>query len=114
MDLLLRILLVFCYPFLLLARAMNALRGTDRMRLREPPNVTSLWLERKPQGGTEGYFSEASATEGSPQKGAGSLISRALRMLARFYAPNAQNEEKDYIAAADRKQGIPDEVYTLW
>lgn len=114
MNSLLRLLLVLLYPVLLLVRMINALQGIDRLRLREPKDVSSYWTERTSQGGIATYFTEASAVEGYPQTGAGPLISQALHMLARFYSPTRQNEEKDYIAAADRNQGIPDEVYTLW
>ena len=114
MGLLLKILLALFYPFVLLARVMNALQGKDRMRLREPEGVTTFWLERSPKEGTEGYFSEASATEGSPQNGTAPRISKVLLILAHVYAPTRQNKEKEFVASADRNQGIPDEVYTLW
>ncbi len=114
MDVLLRILLALLYPFLLLARPFRPLGRGDRLRLRRPRDTASYWVERSSNGESGWYFSEASFAEGAPQVGTVRLMTRALLLLARVYAPARSSEEREYIAAADREQGIPDEVYTLW
>ena len=114
MDALLRILLVFLYPLLLVARGVNALRGCDRLRLRPTAPSVSCWIERTRESGNASYFSEASTAEGYPQASPAQFITHALRALSRAYAPTRQKTEATLTTAADRHQDIPDEVYTLW
>ena len=113
MNVLTRILLVVLYPLLILARLFNALFGRDPMRLHEPPEA-SFWIVRSAQPDGGSYFSEESVAEGREHKGFGPIAGGPLRMLARFYSPPRAVPGEKYSAVADREQGIPDEVYTLW
>ena len=104
------LLLTLFYPLLLLTRLVNALRGFDPLRRRRP-GAGSLWVSRGSQGSDAGYFSESSPAEGRQ----GSAIARAtLLWLSRWYAPPRSSPHEKFSAAADREQGIPDEMYTLW
>ena len=114
MDALSKILLVFFYPLLLVARVLNALRSCDRLRLRPIAPTVSCWIERIREPGTASYFSEASTAEGYPQSSAAHFITQALRALSWLYAPRRERTEATFRSAADRHQDIPDEVYTLW
>ncbi len=113
MNALTRILLVVFYPLLLLARLFNTLLGSDPMRLREPREA-SCWIVRSAQPDGASYFSEKSVAEGREHRGFGRIARGPLRMLARFYSPPRGVPGEKYSAVADREQGIPDEVYTLW
>ncbi|HEY6167023.1 MAG TPA: hypothetical protein VI454_03210 [Verrucomicrobiae bacterium] len=113
MDTLAKIILVLVYPLLLLARLLNALLGRDPLRLREPRG-DSLWIARDVESDSASYFSEASAAEGRGHGGVGGLARAPLKILARLYAPPRSAPTGQYSAGADREQGIPDEVYTLW
>ena len=114
MDTLSRILLVFLYPLLLVARVLNALRGCDRVRLRPIAPTVSCWIERSRELGSASYFSEASSAEGHPQASAAQLITHVLRAASRLYVPTLQRTGATSTTVADRHQNIPDEVYTLW
>jgi hypothetical protein len=82
------------------------------MRLREPSG--SCWITRASQPNATSYFSEASSAEGRGQRGFGWLVRGPLKLLARLHAPPRPAPSESYSAAADREQGIPDEIYTLW
>jgi hypothetical protein len=107
-------LLICVYPVLLLARFANMVLRRDRLRLHDVRNEVSFWLERPVQPTTQSYFSEESLAEGSGEASAARLVTRFLHGMARFYAPRRQPGEGNYKASAEREQGIPDEVYTLW
>ena len=105
------LLLTLLYPFLLIARLLNAMSGRDPLRLREPA-AESLWVERKQPASDASYFTEGAPTEGGGD-GAG-LPTRLLLWVARWYAPPRTQPGEKFSAGADREQGIPDEMYTLW
>lgn len=113
MNALLTIVLILLYPLLLLRRVVNSLAGRDPLRLRESA-APSLWITRDIDPDGPSYFSEASLCEGRRPGGTGGVAQRLLLLLARLYAPAKLDQSKEYSAAADREQGIPDEVYTLW
>lgn len=108
-----RLLLVFAYPLFLVAWGLNWLRGRDPLRLREP-RADTLWIRRGVQPGAADYFSEASVTEGLGHGGSGSGGGVLVRALSRLTAPRRVQPGAKFSPAADREQGIPDEVYTLW
>lgn len=115
MNLLAKALLVLLYPLVILARLVNALRGTDPLRLKGDPDAASFWIEREAEPSRASYFSEASETEGRRPAGAGRLVTALLRMVAKGFAPSKPREGVEASKpAVDREQGIPDEVYTLW
>lgn len=104
----LTILYILWLPVALLARLL----GRDALRLKDPGGA-SYWITREPTIRRESYFSEASDHEG---KGAGSpVMAGALRAIAKLFAPaKVKSGEKTIASAADREQGVPDEIYTLW
>ena len=107
-------LLIFVYPLLLLAWLVNLVLRWDRLRLHDVPSAESCWIERRAQPTTQSYFSEESCAEGGGEPSAARLLSRFLHCIARLYAPRRQAGGAVYKASAERQQGIPDEVYTLW
>jgi hypothetical protein len=106
-------LLVLLYPLLVGAWLVNRLRGRDRLRLREPARGESCWIERRGRPDIASYFSESSRAEGGDAPSAARPLTRLLCRAARLYTPRRQSAGA-YKAAAEREQGIPDEVYTLW
>ena len=104
-----RLLTAILYLLLLWQRAVDSLRGRDRLR-RAEPHSPSLWIDRSQPGSDVGYFQEWSPVE--PQKA--SVAERALIAIARRFAPARLQPREKFSAAADREQGIPDEMYTLW
>jgi hypothetical protein len=113
MDSLIKLLLILLYPLLLLGRGLNALFGRDPLRLRQPTGST-FWIARAGEPEVDSYFSEASSVEGCGHGGMGGAARGCLRGLARMLAPPRPAPGEKFSAAADREQGIPDEVYTLW
>jgi hypothetical protein len=109
-----KILLICVYPLVLLAWLVNLAGRWDRLRLRDVPSEESYWIERRAQPTTQSYFSEESLAEGSGARSAARPLTRLLRGIARLYAPRRQLGGGTYKASAEREQGIPDEVYTLW
>src|SRR6266581_814253 len=115
MQIVTKTLLVVMYPLLLLAYLVNRLLGRDSLRLDDVPSRASCWIERRrTQPTIQSYFSEESCTEGGGEPGAPRLLARFLRAIARLYRPPRRGDEPIYKASAEREQGIPDEVYTLW
>lgn len=108
-----RVFLVLLYPLLLVARLFNALLRRDPLR-RGRPAAGSLWVERQNASNDAGYFSEASPVEEGGQASAAWLPETVLVALSRWYAPPRSRPNAKFSAAADRDQGIPDEMYTLW
>jgi hypothetical protein len=106
-------LLVIIYPLLLLAWLVNLVLGRDRLRLHDPSG-DSYWIERHAQPNTISYFSEESCSEGGSEPSAARLLTRLMRGIARLYRPPQRTGRAIYKASAEREQGIPDEVYTLW
>jgi hypothetical protein len=113
MDALTKVLLVLVFPLLLLGRLLNALFGRDPLRLREPRGE-SFWIARAVEPDRASYFSEASVAEGREHGGLGALARIPLKWIARLAAPRRSRPGEKFSAGADREQGIPDEVYTLW
>ena len=100
------------YPLLILAGLGNRLIGFDRLRLRKSVQP-SHWLER-PQPDLASYFSEASQCEGNGGPSLVKPVACLFELVARLYRPRRQTGEPNYKPSAERDQGIPDEVYTLW
>lgn len=113
MNMLTKLFLVLIYSILLFALFLNALLGRDPMRRREPDG-DSCWILRKVQPDCMSYFSEQSVAEGYGHGGFGGLARGLLKLLGRLNSPDRSAPGEKYSAAADREQGIPDEVYTLW
>jgi hypothetical protein len=113
MELLTRSILVAVYPLLLLGHLLNRLLGCDPLRLREPRGAT-YWIERKNSNDQADYFSEAATQGGRGHAGFGWLAATVLRGAARLFAPPPADSGSVTMAAAERDQDIPDEVYTLW
>jgi len=109
-----KIFLIAIYPLLLLTWLMNLLLRRDRLRLRNVASAVSYWRERRAQPTTQSYFSEESWAEGGGEASAARPLTRLLHAIARLYAPRRQSAGGIYKASAEREQGIPDEVYTLW
>ena len=107
------VLLVLLYPLLLAARLFNALLRRDPLR-RGRPAAGSLWVERESASNDAGYFSEASPSEVGRQASAAWLPETVLVALSRWYAPPRARPNEKFSPSADREQGIPDEMYTLW
>ena len=107
------LLLTLLYPLLLAARLFNALLGRDPLR-RARPGAGSLWVERNTTSSDASYFSEVSPSETRGRTSAGWLPELVLVSLSRWYAPPRLRPNEKFSAAADREQGIPDEMYTLW
>jgi hypothetical protein len=105
-------LLVIIYPLLLLGWLLNLVLGRDRLRLHDFKSAESYWIERRAQPNITSYFTEVSCSEGGGEPSA--PLTRLLRGIARLYTPPRQSSGVTYKASADREQGIPDEVYTLW
>jgi hypothetical protein len=103
-----RLLLLMIYPLLLARRLANRLRGRDPLRLARPTSQSS-WIARPAPSSAEQYFSQ-SAVQGEPV----ALANAALIAVAMRQAPPRLKPGEKFSAAADREQGIPDEVYTLW
>jgi hypothetical protein len=114
MQILTKTLLVATYSLLLLAWLVNRMLGRDRLRLHDIPSEESCWVERRGQPNTASYFAEASYAEGGTEPSAARALTHFMRVAARLYAPPRQGAGTVYKASADREQGIPDEVYTLW
>ena len=108
-----RLLLASIYPLLLAARLLNALRRRDPLRLAKPPG-DRFWIARAESPAPAEYFAETSQAEGRNHGGHGRLARTLLVALAGWYAPARLQPGEKFSAAADREQGIPDEVYTLW
>ena len=106
------ILLTLVYPLLLIARLFDAMAGRDPLRRRHPRDV-SLWIVRAPSATDASYFSEASPAETTRPRSA-RLPEVLLLWIAGFYAPPRRRPGEKFSAGADREQGIPDEMYTLW
>jgi hypothetical protein len=109
-----KILLVLMYPIVLLARAVNSVFKWDRLHLREGKPEQSCWIARQETPDILRYFSEQSSSEGAPASSAASLILTVLWSLSRLYRPRRASSGGRYESSAEREQGIPDEVYTLW
>lgn len=107
------LLLALLYPLLLAARLINTMRGRDPLR-RTRSDAGSYWVERSAPSGDAGYFLETSPAEATMTGSAGWLPERMLVWLSRWYAPPRSTPDEKFSAAADREQGIPDEMYTLW
>jgi len=107
-------LLVVAYPLVLLAWLVNLVFGRDRLRLQDTQGRESCWIARQAQPSTLSYFSEQSLSEGGSEWSAARPLTRLLRGVSRLYTPPRPEKGAVYKASADREQGIPDEVYTLW
>ena len=115
MQSLTKTLIVIVYPLLLLAWLVNQILRRDRLRLYDVPSGESCWIERRVQQlPVLSYFSEESCSEGGGEKSTSRPLVQLFRCIARFYRPPRQVSGAIYKASADREQGIPDEVYTLW
>jgi hypothetical protein len=107
------LLLVMLYPLLVAARVVNVLLRRDPLR-RARPGAGSLWVTREIASSDAGYFAEVSPSEIRTRPSAGWLPESILVALSRWYAPPRLRPNEKFAAAADREQGIPDEMYTLW
>jgi hypothetical protein len=107
-------LLVFIYPLVLVSWLVNLVLGCNRLRLNRISKEQSCWIERRGRPNIASYFSEASCSEGEEKPSAARPLARLLCGIARFYTPPRQTVGTTYRPSAEREQGIPDEVYTLW
>jgi hypothetical protein len=124
MDLLARIVLLPAFLCMTLASFAQRLRGGDPMQIRRSPQTSSYWIVRASMRDTQSYFSEESLAEGRRSHWLGSelhtgrsrsrLTARLLRRISRLFAPAKVAGSRPIASAADRKQNIPDEIYTLW
>ena len=115
MQILTKALIVTVYPLLLLAWLVNQILRRDRLRLYDVRSGESCWIERRVQQlPVLSYFSEESCSEGGGEERAWRPLVWLLRVIARVYTPPRPVSGTTYKASADRQQGIPDEVYTLW
>ena len=124
MNLLTRILLAVLYLPITFAGIVGRLFGSDPLQLRPSRTRSSYWLVRAKAPQTAHYFSELSAVEGARTHHEGDerllspgitrILMPVFRAFARLYAPARSQPGEKFSAAADREQGIPDEVYTLW
>ena len=113
MNIIIKLILIFLYPLLLVARLKNAILGRDPLRLREPP-AESLWLTRDEEPDTASYFFESSPQNEEQRDGLIRVTKLTLRQIAHCFVPRRPAPREKYSAAADREKGIPDEIYTLW
>ena len=119
-----KILLILLYPLMQMVGVTRRILGRDVLQLRPPSPSTSFWLPRLASPNVESYFSEASVVEGKSTKsqhakravngGTRSFLVPVFMAVARWNAPPRATPGKKFYAAAEREQGIPDEVYTLW
>jgi hypothetical protein len=107
-------LLVFIYPLVLVAWLVNSVMGRNCLRLNRIPKEQSCWIQRRGQPNTATYFSETSCSEGKAKPSAARPLARLLCGIARLYTPPRQAAGATFNPSAEREQGIPDEVYTLW
>jgi hypothetical protein len=107
-------LLIFIYPLVLAAWLVNFVLDRSRLRLNRIPTEQSCWIKRRGQPTTAAYFSEASCSEGEGKSSAARPLVRLLCGVACLFTPPRQIAGATYKRAAEREQGIPDEVYTLW
>lgn len=106
-------LLALLYPLLLAAKLVNRLSGRDALLLNRR-DADSYWVERAPAQSDAGYFLEVSPVEQRGRASAATFPEAILVWLSRWYAPPRSTPNEKFSAAADREQGIPDEMYTLW
>jgi hypothetical protein len=116
--------LVLLYFVMLPVCFFSRILGGDPLQLRPPRTGASCWLVRGKRPTVASYFSEESELEGRPAKnedgtiasspGFGKRIAPVFLSLARLHAPSRTVPGEKFAAAAEREQGIPDEVYTLW
>jgi hypothetical protein len=107
-----------------LTGVVRRLLGRDPMQIHRPPQAGSFWIVRESAQDTQSYFSEQSLAEGRRSHYHGSqvqtgrtsstLTARFLRAISVFFAPAKTAGSGKIASAADRKQQIPDEIYTLW
>jgi hypothetical protein len=116
--------LVLLYFLMLPLSLFNRMLGGDPLQLRRPRAGASCWLVRGKRPTSASYFSEESELEGrathneegtiSVAPGTGKLMTPLFLAVARMHAPRRAAPGEKFSAAAEREQGIPDEVYTLW
>ncbi len=109
---LVKLLLFLTYPLMVLTKLLCALTGRDPMRLKEPQGT--CWIPRHSQPDSPSYFSESSVVEGKDHGGFTFLAAVPLRVAARCIAPPRPVPGEKSPLTAEREEGIPDEVYTLW
>lgn len=116
------ILVLYYFVWLLPVSLAGRLLGHDPLQLRRP-NAASYWLARSSTAENASYFSEISPAEGLTAQredsagaavGASQLALVPLLALARLWAPPRTPENATVLAAAERNEAIPDEIYTLW
>ena len=116
--------LVLLYFLMAPLSLFNRMLGRDPLQLRPPRAGASCWLVRGKRPTAASYFSEESELEGRPARneegtlaanpGTGKLMAPLFLAIARLHAPPRAVPGEKFAAAAEREQGIPDEVYTLW
>ena len=108
-----RFLLIITYPLLVVAAVGNRLLDRDPLRLKRPGG-DSFWIRRDKVPDRGSYFEERSVAEGRGHGGISWLAAVVLVGMSRWYAPRRAAPGEQFTPAADREEGIPDEVYTLW
>jgi hypothetical protein len=124
MDLLAKIILLPVFACMTLMGVIRRLIGLDPLQIHRPPQADSFWIVRESAHDTQSYFSEQSLAEGRRSHYQGSdlqngrngstLTARFLRKISSLFAPAKVAGTRKIASAADRKQDIPDEIYTLW
>ena len=124
MDLIVKIILLPVFVCLTLTGVARRLLGRDPMQIHRPPQANSFWIVRESTQDTQSYFSERSLSEGRRShyhgsvlqtgRNGSSLTARFLRTVSLLFAPAKVAGSGKITSAADRKQDIPDEIYTLW
>jgi len=122
MDFVSKIFLALIYVLIVPLRWWHILRGYDRMRLTRFKQTSSYWIPREQVPDLQSYFLESSPVEGHCpsanesvriHRGGAKWIAPLLRLLSKACAP-ARGIPSGRFSTADREQGIPDEIYTLW
>jgi len=113
------LLAAFFYLVMLPARLWFANQGQDMLQL-QPIKKSSYWLEREPATDMESYFSQSSPVElvgrdkYLSQGGIARYLMPFFLFWARLFAPAPAPKAEVTTSAGATKEGIPDEIYTLW
>ena len=119
MDLIAKILLLPIFLCITLVGVARRLMRRDPLQISRPPQAGSFWVVRESVQDPQSYFSEQSLAEGRRAglrtgRSSSSLTASFLRRMSWLFAPAKVAGSRPIAPAADRKEDIPDEIYTLW